>query len=153
MLSQLACLFFATLSASAEITVLKQKRHNAPPLPENLIVGYANWGECDEKIVSAVQDGVNVLMWFSINLSVKPVTGESTVSGGPDLTCVKEIKTRLSEMNLPTVHLISIGGWNSPHPETSNSAEDIYASWVEWNNGLFDGFDWDIEGKHNVNFD
>ncbi len=147
MLFQLACCSLLLCASGAELAALKQNRHNAPELPDNLIVGYASWGECDEKIVTAVQDGVNVLIWFAINLSVNPGTGEPIVTGGPDLTCVKDIKTRLVEMNLPTVHLISIGGWNSPHPETSNSAENIYMSWVQWNDGLFDGFDWDIEGK------
>lgn len=51
---------------------------------------------------------------------------------------------------LPTVHLISIGGWNAPHPDTTNSAEAVYANWIEWNNGLFDGFDWDVEGNDDI---
>jgi hypothetical protein len=37
-------------------------------LPEKLIIGYANWGECDEKIIEAVENGVNVVIWFAINL-------------------------------------------------------------------------------------
>jgi hypothetical protein len=41
---------------------------NGAPLPDKLIIGYANWGECDEKIVEAVENGVNVIIWFAINL-------------------------------------------------------------------------------------
>jgi hypothetical protein len=37
-------------------------------LPSKLIVGYANWNQCDESIVDAVASGVNVVIWFSINL-------------------------------------------------------------------------------------
>ena len=44
-------------------------------LPSNLIVGYAGWGECDEKIVKAAQDGVNVVIWFAINLLADEETG------------------------------------------------------------------------------
>lgn len=44
-------------------------------LPEKLIVGYANWNQCDDLIVRAVEQGVNVVMWFSINLVADPETG------------------------------------------------------------------------------
>jgi len=54
------------------------------------------------------------------------------------------------------VHIISIGGWNSPHPDTSVSAEEAYDHWNNWNKNIvarpdkgfygFHGFDWDIEG-------
>ena len=41
----------------------------AAGLPDGpLIVGYANWGECDYKIVEAAEGGVNVIVWFSIQL-------------------------------------------------------------------------------------
>lgn len=44
-------------------------------LPNNLIVGYASWGECDDKIIKAVEDGVNILIWFAINLLTNSTTG------------------------------------------------------------------------------
>ena len=61
----------------------------------------------------------------------------------------------------PVTHLITIGGWNAKHPTTSNSAEEVYAAWKQWNEidmadssneylG-FDGIDWDIEGHDDVN--
>ena len=89
---------------------------------------------------------MNVLIWFSINLAIDK-NGKPTITNGPDLDCASKIITKLHEMNLPTTHLISIGGWNSPHPDTSNHVEDVYTAWKQWNNGLFDGFDWDIEGN------
>ena len=125
-------------------------------LPERLIVGYANWNECDDNIVQAAINGVNVIIWFSINLLASPVDGRPIITNGPDMDCVGEKVQMIRELGLDTVHLISIGGWNSPHPDTTNTAEVVYAHWNNWNqnfaarpkNGFFgfDGFDWDIEG-------
>ena len=124
-----------------------------------LIVGYANWNQCDEKIVDAVRDGVNVVIWFSVNLLTHPVTGLPNVQGGPDLDCVADRvrEIRALDGGHEVVHLLSCGGWNSPHPDTSNSAEAIYEELNRWNRldaarpekGFFgfDGFDWDIEGN------
>jgi hypothetical protein len=155
--------------------------YKIPELPEKLIVGYANWNECerdrcspsgeawyslpplycafltgDEKIVDAVKQGVNVVMWFSINLAVSP-NGKPTITNGPDMDCVADRVKEIAALGLPTVHLISIGGWNSPHPDTSISAAEAYEYWNYWNRHIaarpekgflgFDGFDWDIEGK------
>lgn len=124
-------------------------------LPEKLIVGYANWNQCDEKIIESVRQGVNVVIWFSINLAVDN-DGNPTITNGPDMHCVADIVKKIRDMNLETVHLISIGGWNSPHPDTTNPTENVYAMWNKWNTETiaspekgfygFDGFDWDIEG-------
>jgi hypothetical protein len=125
-------------------------------LPKKVIVGYANWNQCDDKIIEAVKNGVNVIIWFSINLSVNSF-GKTVITNGPDFDCVAEKVNIIRNMNLLTVHLISIGGWNSPHPDTSHSAEVIYEAWDTWNREFvarpnlgfygFDGFDWDIEGN------
>jgi len=108
------------------------------------------------KIVEAVKQGVNVVMWFSINLDVSPETGKPIITNGPDWDCVADRVREIAALNLKTVHIISIGGWNSPHPDTSVSAEDAYENWNHWNRHViarpekgfygFDGFDWDIEG-------
>lgn len=116
-------------------------------LPENLIVGYASWNECDDKIITAVEDGVNVLMWFAINLLSNETSGEPLITGGPNRTCVQQMKAYFIENKLPTIHMISIGGWNAPHPNTTMSTKAVYDNWVIWNDGLFDGFDWDVEGN------
>ena len=34
------------------------KTRNIPELPKKLKIGYANWGECDEKIYESVQNGL-----------------------------------------------------------------------------------------------
>ena len=139
--------FTYNINNNNNITYLKSNRI----LPENLIVGYASWNECDDKIITAVEDGVNVLMWFAINLLSNETTGKPMITGGPNLTCVSEMKKYFIENNLPTIHMISIGGWNAPHPNTSMSTRVVYNNWVNWNNNLFDGFDWDVEGNDDPN--
>ena len=51
-------------------------------LPHSCVTGYANWGQCDDKIVQAAKDGVNLIIWFSINLAavnnVPTITGPAT---------------------------------------------------------------------------
>jgi len=131
-----------------------------PLLPKTLIVGYANWNQCDEKIVEAVVDGVNVVIWFSINLLADEETGKPRVQGGPDPDCVATMIKRIRDLDLECIHLMSIGGWNSPHPDTENSPEDVFAALNYWNRVTiarpetgffgFDGFDWDIEGTDEV---
>ena len=125
-------------------------------LPEKLIVGYANWNQCDDSIVRAVEEGVNVLIWFSINL-IADENGSPMINNGPDMDCVAEKVKIMRDKGLDVVHLISVGGWNSPHPDTKNSAEVVFENWERWNKEFvsrpelgfygFDGIDWDIEGK------
>lgn len=81
-------------------------------LPDRLIVGYANWNECDQKIIRAVKAGVNVLIWFAINLSTNETDGKPIITGGPDMECVASKTKEIRELGLHTVHLISIGGWD-----------------------------------------
>jgi hypothetical protein len=144
---------FAEKSAAFQMETSKRKWK----LPEKLIVGYANWNQCDDTIVRAVQQGVNVLIWFSINLAVDS-QGNPTITNGPDMNCVAEKIKTIRELGFEdTIHLISIGGWNSPHPDTTNPSIEVYRAWNHWNRVLianpaldffgFDGFDWDIEGN------
>jgi len=128
------------------------QRRTTLTLPGKIVVGYGNWHQCDEKMVKAVQDGVNVIIWFSINLVRNPQTGRPLVQGGPDLACVAERIREIRQLHNgeQVVNLLSIGGWNSPHPDTTNTPEDVFAELDRWNlenGGLFDGFDWDIEGN------
>lgn len=130
-------------------------------LSSKLIIGYANWNQCDEKIVSAVKDGVNVVIWFAINLSTDS-SGDPVISNGPDWNCVAQKVATIRE--LPgcedTVHLISVGGWNAPHPDLSKPVQEVYNHWDWWNRKIiarpdigffgFDGLDWDIEGHDDV---
>ncbi|RYG96692.1 hypothetical protein EON65_54025, partial [archaeon] len=129
-------------------------------LPDKIVVGYANWNQCDDSIIQAARDGVNVVIWFVINLATDQ-HGNPAITNGPDWTCVAEKVKAIRDLGLPTVHLISIGGWNAPHPDTSISAASMFAYWDHWNNNVvsrphlgfygFDGFDWDIEGNDDLN--
>jgi hypothetical protein len=83
---------------------------NPPVLPEKLIVGYANWNQCDDQIIDAVKSGVNVVIWFAINLVSDDTTRLPGVKGGPDFDCVAQKIKAIRELALPCVHLISVGG-------------------------------------------
>jgi chitinase len=138
---------------------------SAPPRPlpaGPLVIGYCNWGQAagegGDKIVQAVRDGLNVVIFFSINLADvdgQPVfTGPAT--GSVYFDAVAETVQRIRALNPAVACLISIGGWNSPHPSTAFSGESWWAAFKEWNAtevarpalgwGGFDGIDWDIEG-------
>jgi hypothetical protein len=128
-------------------------------LPEKLIVGYCNWGQADDAVIEAVRDGVNVLIWFSIDLTVDETTGNPSIGGRhmPPLHAVATIAQRMREEGLECLHLLSIGGWNSPHPTTIHSADEMFHTLDTWNRDQcsrpeqgfdgFDGFDWDVEGN------
>ena len=111
-------------------------------------MGYANWGECDDKIETAVSAGVNVLIWFALSLIASPA-GSPMISGGPNMTCVTEVAAKLDAAGLRTTHMISIGGWDAPHPDVTFSAGEWWDTWLEWNEAAaapgfdgFDGIDW-----------
>ena len=121
-------------------------------LPERLVVGYCNWAQADAAVLQAVRRGVNVLMWFAVDLGTDARTGEAAVqdSPGPDMLAVASLMQQMSAEGLPCTHLISIGGWNAPHPVTAHNAHQTFDAFHRWNVGLpfggFAGFDWDIEG-------
>lgn len=149
------------INSNNKIEAFKGRYNKDISIPDKLIVGYANWNECDDKIIEAVQNGVNVVMWFAINLSVHPISGKPMITNGPDMDCVADIILKIKELKLNTIHLISIGGWNSPHPDITNDAETTYEYFDYWNHNIaarpdkgfygFDGIDWDIEGNDNFN--
>src|SRR5690242_20028770 len=90
-----------------------------PPGPLN--IAYPSGGECDQKVITAVQNGLNVVIWSFINLGASP-TGDPIIllDQAPDLDCVAETANKLKSMGLNTTHMISIGGWGSPHPAVTN---------------------------------
>ncbi|KAI9141770.1 hypothetical protein BKA69DRAFT_1072603 [Paraphysoderma sedebokerense] len=138
--------------------VLPYPARKPKPLPKSLIVGYGNWGQCDSKIIQAVKDGVNVVIWFSIDLAVDS-NKQPVIARGLNYSCVADIINKLNHQGYhDTVHLISIGGWNSPHPDTTNPVSKVYEMFRNWNHDLsrrynfpgFDGIDWDIEGNDDL---
>jgi hypothetical protein len=115
-----------------------------------LIVGYQDWSACDRnKTLTAAAAGVNVVIWFAINL-VADTQGKPAVEGGPDHSCMAQVAQELDRMGVTTAHLISIGGWDAPHPAAVFSGAELFVAWNAWNAALprpFDGFDWDLEGN------
>jgi Glycosyl hydrolases family 18 len=148
--------FISFLIAGAASHSLTSNTRARRIVQKSLIVGYANWNQCDQKIVEFVHNGGNVIVWFSIFLSINPV-----IQGGPNLTCVAEIAKQIKKEGYEVLHLISIGGWNTRHPDTSITPQEAYNSWNQWNLNVvanknfdfagFDGFDWDLEGNDDPN--
>jgi hypothetical protein len=106
----------------------------------------------DDKIPEFVRNGGNVIIWFSIFLSKNPI-----INGGPNLECVAKTAFKIKNEGYDIIHIISIGGWNTQHPDESITPLQVYTSWKNWNNMVvanekyefkgFDGFDWDLEGN------
>ena len=114
---------------------------------------YQSWATCNlTQTLTTARQGVNVVIWFATSLS--SVNGTATVTGGPDYACVAEVADAIAAADLPTTHLISIGGWDAPHPDTNWTGSEWFDAWERWNDALprpFDGFDWDLEGNDNLN--
>lgn len=144
------CFCFYLLLALSQVPAIA-----ATVLPAPAIIAYQNWGGCNmSQTVTAVQQGVNVVIWFAVNLATDPKNeGRVMVIGGPDPQCVASVAAELERLRLDTVHLISIGGWDAPHPPSGFSGADLFVAWRDWNNALprpYDGFDWDLEGNDSV---
>lgn len=127
-----------------------------PSIPSPLVVAYASWGQCDDNITRAALHGANVIIWFSINLESD--NGVPRITGSlPPADCVAKIAKDIQDAGRSVLHLVSIGGWNAPLPNTSNSAGEWFNSFVTWNEREysrprlgwygFDGIDWDPEGN------
>ena len=121
------------------------------PLPRGpLIVGYAT--QCNAtKLLTEVSGGCNVLIWFS--LALKSVDGVATITGGPDPACVRETRSFLDARGYGDVaHMISIGGWDAVHPNsTVADGAEWWQIFEKWNNvAEYDGIDWDVEGNDDL---
>jgi len=116
-----------------------------------IIAAWQDWSACNEtKTLQEVEEGVNVIFWFATDLIKDSATKQPKIVGGPNFECVARVRAAIDELELPCAHLISIGGWGHPHPDTSFSGTEWFSFWNEWNNNLpapFDGFDWDLEGS------
>jgi len=125
-----------------------------------IIAAYQDWSQCNQsQTLQAVEDGVNLVIWFAINLGSSGVGSgkQPNISGGPDLDCVATVVKHIRDKGYTDVpHIISVGGWDAPHPDTSFSGQQWFSAWQKWNENVvarpslgwegFDGFDWDIEG-------
>jgi len=132
-----------------------QERAPTRELPSRLVVAYPNWGACGSQVEQAVQNGVNVVAWsFGVLSSTHNPVRSADITVQPDLTCVRNVVERTTQLGRPVIHLLSFGGWGTQHPEDTFSGEAYYESWIRlvWGHPrsdgspLFDGLDWDFEG-------
>jgi len=128
-----------------------------------VIAGYTNQANAST-ILKSVDEGANVLIWSFIELQHGKVT-DDPAQGGPRASDVAVVMTGLSSRNLSDsiVHLISIGGWDAPHPTVELTGTQWWSTWKLWNTAFttqvlasggsswsgFDGVDLDVEGANN----
>lgn len=149
-------LLLVGLTAAVQVVLGDHERK----LPDgNLILGYEPHCTSDgDRVVRIAASGVNVINWFQINLNGGPNGPE--IAFGLNATCIANVARRLRNANLPTTHIITIGGWNAPHPNTSYTGAEWWVYWKKWNTDVvarpelgfygFDGIDWDLEGNNAV---
>ena len=68
--------------------------------------------------MASAQQGTNVLIWFAANLRGGG-SGSPEIEFGLNVSCIAATAAALAAQELPTTHLLSVGGWNAPHPNTS----------------------------------
>ena len=61
------------------IFCVKKENCKISELPKKLKIGYASWGECDELIYEAVENGLNVVIWFSLDIFYCSKTNNSGI--------------------------------------------------------------------------
>jgi beta-glucosidase len=118
-------------------------------LPPQVMIGYAT--DCNDKVATAVRQGVNVVVWSFMEM-LRTYDEEVVVAGNSlDFECIRQLIATLdSEGFSDTVHLVSFGGWNGPHLDTSLTAQKWYSIWKERVGDIFHGIDWDLEGHDDL---
>ncbi len=121
----------------------RRERELAP----KVIVGYAS--ECNDQVMTAVQQGVNVVIWAFYHLS--PGADDTSIQNTIDLDCIQHTIHTLDQKGFTdTVHLVSMGGWNGPHLDPYfQTASQWYQAWKALVGNLFHGIDIDFEGNDN----
>ncbi|KAG7359182.1 glycosyl hydrolase family 18 protein [Nitzschia inconspicua] len=135
----------------------QQQQQQKRPLPDRLLISYTT--QCSPKVVQAVENGVNVVIWAFCEMIAVPShhDNDTDESGNRrntaqcisrfDRDCAKEMIANLDTAGFQdTVHLVSFGGWNGPHLPDELTAEDMYRAWKYHCGDIFHGIDWDLEG-------
>lgn len=86
---------------------------------------------CGDHVLLEAELGVNVINWFAANLAV--VEGTPTVQHQLNLSCVAWVAAELRRKQLPTAHILSIGGWNAPHVDTTLHGAEWWTLFEKWN--------------------
>ena len=50
-----------------------------------------------------------------------------------DINLIGSVQAELKALKLQTAHLVCVGGWNAPHPDTRLSPTRWWNEWKEWN--------------------
>lgn len=118
---------------------------NGRKLPEKVLIGYAH--NCDDKVKTAVRQGVNVVIWSFMDL--KPA---SMIADDLDFACIRHLIADLDQDGFDdTVHLVSFGGWNGPHfNKFFETAHGWYSAWKAEVGATFHGIDFDFEGNDDL---
>lgn len=103
-------------------------------LPEKVLIGYAT--DCNEKVSTAVRNGVNVVVWSFMEISKDIPTGDITVSENSlNFGLIRQVISELDKEGFgDTVHLVSFGGKQLPIHSMCVQLEDFVspALRVEW---------------------
>jgi chitinase len=148
----LLVLYFLFLRPKRDVVTNKMKE-----LPNQIIAGYAF--ECSNSVVQSVINGVNVVIWFSIDLGVDALGNPEIQRGLPDYKCIAKVNREVKDLGFQIVNLITVGGWNAKHPDTRVTPMQMYQEFLKWNQQVvaqdeyftgFDGLDWDVEGNDDL---
>ena len=138
---------------------MKIVSRETPELPKYLKIGYTFFGQCDEKIFEAVQNGLNVIIWSQVDIISDNENKKPIFNGNIDYNCVAKMKKKFIENNYYVINLISVGGWNCPHINSNYSPKEYLKEWISFNERIystgnyffgFDGINWDIEGNDDL---
>lgn len=88
----------------------QQRGKRRPQLPETVLIGYAT--DCNDKVATAVRDGVNVVVWsfmeiFKDGSSEEIIISENSLNFDDIGRLISDLDT---EGFTDTVHLVSFGG-------------------------------------------
>ena len=142
------CLALAKDATSRSSGSQQQEWKPRQPVKEQpLVIGYSHDPKGD-KVLRAIDHGVNVVCWSFFHLDVddqdpsKPI-----IRTDLDLSAIKAVRDAAGKGHV--LHMAAIGGWNGPHPPPGFSGAQWAQTFVDYNkqNGhIFDGLDWDLEG-------
>lgn len=139
--------------------ILKIKARKIIELPKYLKIGYTFYGECDDKIFEAVQNGLNIVIWSQIDFTSNEDNNKPFFNGTLDYSCVSKMNKKFRDNNYYVINLLSVGGYGCPHINTDFSADNYFKEWLKFNEQIsstenyffgFDGIDWDIEGNDEI---
>lgn len=135
-----------------------------PPMPSKILMGYASHNYTNV-IDTVMQDGVNVVVWaFADIRSVDDESEQSFLSIQRDLSAAHP--SVVTNLNLTAVsstiqylnnnghaihHLVSLGGWNGRHLDTTVTSTQWMDVWHRSGlSSIFHGIDWDLEGNDDL---